>query len=182
MYVNKKKVILALGSIKVKTIVWGIVCGMLLMAFCGSLLPEMKEKYGFGVSTFIPLILAAICGLFIFLNLQKKKKINLSYRLSNVFENDSDAAMMTNEIANAVHLSTPVLEQNLLWLINNNYIINCRFDDRNQSRIILTDVNEAATNEFALITCQACGSKIQVRPGQAVKCPSCGTFIAASDK
>lgn len=43
MYVNKKKVILALGSIKVKTIVWGIVCGMLLMAFCGSLLPEMKE-------------------------------------------------------------------------------------------------------------------------------------------
>ena len=88
--------------------------------------------------------------------------------------------MMTNEIANAVHLPTPVLEQNLLWLINNNYIINCRFDDKNQSRIILTDVNEAATNEFAIITCQACGSKIQVRPGQATKCPSCGTFIAAS--
>lgn len=181
MYVNKTKVMIALGSIKVKTIIWGVVGGMFLMAFIGSFLPEMKEKYGIGAVTFSALIFAMICMLFIFLNLQKRKKINLAYRLSNVFENDSDGTMMTNEIANAVHLSTPVLEQNLLWLINNNYIINCRFDDRNQSRIILTDVNEAATNEFVIITCQACGSKIQARPGQAVKCSSCGTFITASE-
>lgn len=178
MYVNKTKVMIALGSIKVKTTIWGIVCGMLLLAFFGSLMPEMKEKYGLGVTTFMPLILAAICGVFIYLNLQKKKKINLAYRLSNVFENDSDGTMMTNEIANAVHLATPVLEQNLLWLINNNYVINCRFDDRNQSRIILTDVNEAATNEFKLIQCIACGTQVQVRPGQGIKCPSCGTYIA----
>ncbi len=180
MYVNKTKAMVALGSIKVKTIIWGIVGGMFLMSFVGSFLPEMKEKYGIGPVTYSALAFVAICGLFIYLNLQKRKKINLAYRLSNVFENDSDATMMTNEIANAVHLSTPALEQNLLWLINNNYIINCRFDDKNQSRIILTDVNEAATNEFAIITCQACGSKIQVRPGQSAKCPSCGTFIAAS--
>ena len=171
MYVNKTKAMVALGSIKVKTIIWGIVGGMFLMSFVGSFLPEMKEKYGIGPVTYSALAFVAICGLFIYLNLQKRKKINLAYRLSNVFENDSDATMMTNEIANAVHLSTPALEQNLLWLINNNY---------NQSRIILTDVNEAATNEFAIITCQACGSKIQVRPGQSAKCPSCGTFIAAS--
>ena len=180
MYVNKKKAMLTLGSIKVKTIIWGIACGFFLLAFLGGFTPDMKEKYGVDMRIIVPLVLAGICGLFIFLNALKRKKIMLSYRLSNVFENDSDATMMTNEIANAVHLSTPVLEQKLLWLINNNYIINCRFDDRNQSRIILTDVNEAATNEFVLITCQACGTRIQTRPGQAVNCPSCGTFISAN--
>ena len=178
MYVNKTKATIALGSIKVKTIIWGILCGMFILSFFGGLLPEMKEKYGVGMTTITPLILAAICGIFIFLNLQKKKKINLAYRLSNVFENDSDGTMMTNEIANAVHLQTPQLEQTLLWLLNNNYLINCRFDDKNQSRIILSDVNNAATQEFVLITCKACGTQIQARPGQGIKCPSCGTFIA----
>ncbi len=177
MYVNKAKTAIALGSIKVKTVVWGVGLGLMVLAFLGGLTEEMMEKYGWkGQITWV--IIAAICGLFIFLNLQKKKKINLAYRLSNVFENDSDGTMMTNEIANAVHLATPVLEQNLLWLINNNYVINCRFDDRNQSRIILTDVNEAATNEFKLIQCIACGTQVQVRPGQGIKCPSCGTYIA----
>lgn len=178
MYVNKTKATIALGSIKVKTIIWGILCGMFILSFFGGLLPEMKEKYGVGMTTITPLILAAICGMFIYLNIQKKKKINLAYRLSNVFENDPDAVMMTNEIANAVHLTTPDLEKAIFWLFNNNYLINCRFDDRNQSRILLTDVNVAATNEFKLIQCVACGTQVQVRPGQGIKCPSCGTYIA----
>lgn len=41
MYVNKTKAMVALGSIKVKTIIWGIVGGMFLMSFVGSFLPEM---------------------------------------------------------------------------------------------------------------------------------------------
>ena len=178
MYVNKSKMMLALGAVNVKIKIWAVLCGMSLMAFAGSFLPEMKEKYGIGPSTFVGLGLAAAFGLLMYANVNKRKKLNLAYRLSNVFENDSDGIMMTNEIANAVHMLTPQLEQTLLWLLNNNYLINCRFDDKNQSRIILSDVNNAATQEFVLITCKACGTQIQARPGQGIKCPSCGTFIA----
>lgn len=178
MYVNKTKATIALGSIKVKTIIWGIICSFFVLGFFGCMTTEQRAKEGNTSVAIIAVILAAISGLFIYLNLQKKKKINLAYRLSNVFENDSDGTMMTNEIANAVHLATPVLEKTMLWLINNNFVINCRFDDKNQSRILLTDVNVAATNEFKLIQCVACGTQVQVRPGQGIKCPSCGTYIA----
>ena len=177
MYVNKSKMMLALGAVNVKIKIWAVLCGLLLIAVVGALTPEMQEKYG-NTLPFGTIALAAVCGLLVFLNIKKKNKLNLAYRLSNIFENDPDAVMMTNEIANAIHMSTPQLEQNLLWLLNNNYLINCRFDDKNQSRIILSDVNNAATQEFVLITCKACGTQIQARPGQGIKCPSCGTFIA----
>ena len=53
MYVNKSKMMLALGAVNVKIKIWAVLCGMSLMAFAGSFLPEMKEKYGIGPSTFV---------------------------------------------------------------------------------------------------------------------------------
>ena len=177
MYVNKKKISVTLGMIKVKIIVWGILGSIFLLSLMGSLLDKNIDKYGAGFRISV-IVLVAICALFIVLNVLKRIKIMSAYRISNAFENDSDGVMKISEIANSVHMPVPKLEKYLLWLLNNNYLINCRFDERNQSNIILTDVNSAQTNQFVVMECVSCGARIQARPGQGVKCPSCGTFIA----
>ena len=76
MYVNKTKVMIALGSIKVKTIIWGILCGTVFLAFLGGLTLDMMAKYGW-TSEISFLAVAAVCGVFLFLNIKKKQKINL---------------------------------------------------------------------------------------------------------
>ena len=132
------------------------------------------------VLTIITGCLTVLSIIFIVLNILKKNKLTKAERISNVFENDQDGTMTIAEIANATHMPKADMEKNILWFMNKGILKNCRFDDKDTNRIHLIDVTNAKTNEFVLIHCQACGTTVQTRPGQAVKCPSCGTFIAAS--
>ena len=132
------------------------------------------------VTTIIFGVITVASIVFIILNVLKKNKLTKAERISNIFENDQDGTMTIAEIANAIHMPKAELEKNMLWFMNKGVLKNCRFDDKDTNRIHLTDVTNAKTNEFVLIHCQACGATVQTRPGQAVKCPSCGTFITAT--
>lgn len=87
--------------------------------------------------------------------------------------------MMTfTELANALHLQKDKVEKSVLWMLNKGVLKNIRFSDKDPNTIVLRDVNVAETNRFITFNCQSCGAMIQVRLGQAVTCPSCGSIVA----
>ena len=159
--------------------IWLVVGIIFGLAAFGMISDYGKEEFDMTL-LIISAGLTALSIIFIILNILKKNKITKAERISNVFENDQDGTMTIAEIANAVHMSKDKLEKDILWFMNKGILKNCRFDDKDTNRIHLTDVTNAKTNEFVLIHCQACGATVQTRPGQAVKCPSCGTFITAT--
>ena len=177
MYLNKNKMAMLSASIKVKTWIWGILTGATLMAVFGCFVQTGENKTD-ASTTIFAIVLTIFNAVMLSGNIINKQKLEKAARINNVFENDADGVMMLHEIASAIHFDKDKIEKLMLYLMNKGILINCRFDDRNSSRILLTDVNVASTNEFVVVVCQACGTQVQVRPGQAVKCPACGTFIA----
>ena len=179
MYLNKELLYEIERKAKKGIVTWCIVGGLMACAFFGNLLPSNETEFSMSMAVFTAIVVV-MAIVFIILDIIKKQKVVTAERINNVFENDSDGTMTINEIANATRMPKEKLDKNVMWLINKGVLKNCRFDDRDSNRIILTDVTVAKTNDFVLIHCQACGATVQTRPGQAVKCPSCGTFITAS--
>ena len=178
MYLNKGDIEALVRSTNGKIRGWGIAAGIFFLALLGGMLPNFEGENRAGTIV-LSVILFSICALFICMGIVKKSKLKLAYRFNNVFENDSDGVMKINEIANAMHMPKEKTEKALMWLMNNDFLINCRFDDKAPSTILLTDVNVSETNDFVAIQCPACGAYIQARPGQGMKCPACNTFVKA---
>ena len=176
MYLNKSDIQALIKSTNGKIRGWSIAAGVFFLALIGGMLPNFEGDSRAGTIGLSATLVAA-CAIFIAMGISKKAKLNLAYRFNNIFENDSDGIMKINEIANALHMPKEKTEKTLMWLMNNDFLINCRFDDKAPSTILLTDVNVAETNDFVAVQCPACGTYIQVRPGQGIKCPSCGTFV-----
>ena len=78
----------------------------------------------------------------IILNVYKYQRYKYARRVNNVFENDSDRVMTLEELANALHLPKDTVKKNVLWLIDNGVITNCRFDDNNPDLIIFEYVEK----------------------------------------
>ena len=76
-----------------------------------------------------------LCLIKIILNVYKYQRYKYARRVNNVFENDPDRVMTFEKLANALHLPKDTVKKDVLWLIDNGVITNCRFDDNNPDLI-----------------------------------------------
>lgn len=157
--------------------IFGILAGFFLIGVLAAIFPSEGQEFDPGMAAFSGSLMAG-CILKILLNICKYGKFKDARRINNIFENDSDGMMSFTELANALHLPKDKVEKSVLWMLNKGVLKNIRFSDKDPNTIVLRDVNVAETNRFITFNCQSCGAMIQVRSGQAVTCPSCGSIVA----
>lgn len=141
MYLSKSK----LGELEIKfsiqNRIFGILAGVFLICTLAGLFPAEGQEFDLGMAIFDACTMT-LCLIKIILNVYKYQRYKYARRVNNVFENDPDRVMTFEELANALHLPKDTVKKDVLWLIDNGVITNCRFDDNNPNLIILEYVEK----------------------------------------
>lgn len=91
---------------------------------------------------------------------------------NSLFEEDHDGIITYDSIASMTGNSVAGAVKELMWLVNNHFIVNITLG-RTAARVDVLP----GDNEFVVLSCPSCGAQVNIRKGGGGKCEHCGTFM-----